>query len=1223
MPRRLGRGLSALLVGLSFSTAVAQTTYYLSANGNDANSGRSADSPFQSLIKVSSLALQPGDAILLRRGDTFRGTLFIRQSGSSASPITLDAYGSGDKPVIAGSSLVTGWTNIGNNTWQASCPGCGSRVTGVYQNSMALPLGRYPNLSDANKGYLTIQSHSGKGQITSQQALSTNWTGAEAVIRSTTWVIDRATITQQNGNTLLINNSSIYEPMNGWGYFIQDHPATLDQAGEWYYNPSSKTIRIYDSQNNPNAQGITATTASEGINLGTSSNVTVRNLKITQTLSAGVLSTGGSGLTLVGNDITNSGENGVYLIGSGSSIVAENNLIQDANNTGFQLGRFPSRYQNFTFRNNTVQRIGLTPGRGSSGDGTYSGLQSICFANSLVEYNVFDQIGYTGVSVSTSSMVRYNHVSNYCLTKTDGGGLYVSNGDRAAMADVHFQNNVVYNGMGAPEGTNVKTTSGAHGIFIDDCSYNVDVSGNSVFHVVGMGIFLRGVYNSTVKDNTCFDNGEEQLKIVANGTCAPRNIINQNNILVSKLPTGVPAAYESNVSDLSNFGQFDYNYYACPFQDQFKIQTVYNPGTGTVGKTLTLGEWQSQYTMDRNSANSPITYKIQTVTQTGATVLSYPFPTNADGWSSYGPYGNDRVEWDNTGKLDGGALKLSFGSSSGKSDAYLLAIGRLGTLRKGQTYQLLLDGIASGANKRLVVYPRQLAGSYSDLGERTTFVLNSTRQSYEAIFTATADEANAVLMVQAYEDGQTAWIDNLVIKEATLSKALNPDDYIKIVYNATGQSSSVSLDGTYRDVKNNVYNNQIALGAYSSAVLLKPLTTTPTPTTLTPIPSAVYLSDLNWTSNTNGYGPVEKDKSNGEAGAGDGRTITLNGTTYAKGLGVHAMSSVTYNLAGQYGSFTTDMGLDDEINSTGCGNVEFQIYLDGVKVYGSGNMNATTATRSVTLNVIGKKILELRVTDGGDGTSCDHGDWAGARLLPIYLSDLNWASATNGFGPAEKDMSNGEANAGDGKTITLNGTTYAKGLGVHANSSLTYNLTGQYASFTTDMGLDDEINSTGCGSVEFQIYLDGVKVYSSGSMNAATATKSVTLDVTGKQTLELRVDGGADGTSCDHGDWAGARLIRVSGGRLAATEEAGTFQAEVYPNPAHETLQVRYWAEKAGDVLLQLVSTSAQPVLQQLHSVVRGENLLSLPVSTLPRGLYILSLMQDQQRITRKVILNK
>jgi hypothetical protein len=61
--------------------------------------------------------------------------------------------------------------------------------------------------------------------------------------------------------------------------------------------------------------------------------------------------------------------------------------------------------------------------------------------------------------------------------------------------------------------------------------------------------------------------------------------------------------------------------------------------------------------------------------------------------------------------------------------------------------------------------------------------------------------------------------------------------------------------------------------------------------------SVVFLSDLTWTSATNGWGPVEKDTSNGSIAAGDGRRITLNGVEYGKGLGVHAPAEITFDLA--------------------------------------------------------------------------------------------------------------------------------------------------------------------------------------------------------------------------------------------------------------------------------------------------------------------------------------
>ena len=50
-----------------------------------------------------------------------------------------------------------------------------------------------------------------------------------------------------------------------------------------------------------------------------------------------------------------------------------------------------------------------------------------------------------------------------------------------------------------------------------------------------------------------------------------------------------------------------------------------------------------------------------------------------------------------------------------------------------------------------------------------------------------------------------------------------------------------------------------------------------------PRPSTHAVSDLPFLSATNGWGPVERDTSNGEQAAGDGRPITINGVQYAKG----------------------------------------------------------------------------------------------------------------------------------------------------------------------------------------------------------------------------------------------------------------------------------------------------------------------------------------------------
>ncbi|WP_441656234.1 PA14 domain-containing protein [Fibrella arboris] len=817
------------LASLSAST-YAQTTYYVASSGNDSNTGRSADAPFQTLAKINTLTLQPGDQVLFRRGDTFRGTLQIRQSGTSAQPISIDAFGSGSKPVLAASLPITNWSNIGGNIWQASASALGSQVTGVYRNGTLLPLGRYPNLDAPNRGYLTIQSHSGHTQLTSQEPVPANFVGGEVVDRPVQWIINRSLITQQNGNTFTVNHPNSYDFSDNWGYFIQSHPATLDQNGEWYYNSGNKTLQLY-STDNPNGQTITATAFSSGISLSFVTNIQVRNLAITQTINTGVLIENGTNITLTGNDITSSGEDGLIARGSGNTILVENNLIEDVNNNGVSI----TGYQNFTFRGNTLRRVGLTPGRGKDGDGTYNGFNTVLTDRVTIENNVVDQIGYNGISFVTSTTVQRNRVSNFCLTKSDGGGLYIWNGNREAMNNVRILSNIVFNGIGAPEGTPGGAYSGANGIFLDDCTTGVEVRDNTVFNTHGLGFFLHGAMTAQFTNNTSFNNGEAQLAVNSrNGGCSPRDNLIQNNVLVSKTAAQLVTKYESHLNDLTSFGAFDNNVYARPFNDEFKIRAVSNPGSGVIGYDLSLAEWQSRYGKDPNSLNSPLTYKPFATTGNGVFKLNNTFGSTNEGWDTYSPYGNGRATWDNANRLDGGSLSISFPSASNQSNSYVLASKDIGAVNQNQVYLLTFDAIASGNGKRAEVFIRQKTGSFRDLDTRSLILVGTIRQHVEVSFMANASEASSIVVFQVNEDGQTLWIDNVQVQEATRT-AQNPDDFIRLEYNDTNQDKTISLNEPYRDARNTLYTSQVTLAPFTSVVLFKNTGDTPPPPPVIPL----------------------------------------------------------------------------------------------------------------------------------------------------------------------------------------------------------------------------------------------------------------------------------------------------------------------------------------------------------------------------------------------------
>src|SRR5213594_4190066 len=138
-----------------------------------------------------------------------------------------------------------------------------------------------------------------------------------------------------------------------------------------------------------------------------------------------------------------------------------------------------------------------------------------------------------------------------------------------------------------------------------------------------------------------------------------------------------------------------------------------------------------------------------------------------------------------------------------------------------------------------------------------------------------------------------------------------------------------------------------------------------------------YLSDQPWTYMANEQGPVERNSSNGGGGAGDGRTLTLNGVPYLRGFGAHAPSAIEFRPDGACQSFTADVGVDDEVGTLG--SVLFQVWGDGQKLYEGGVMTGETPTENVNVSIAGVQSLRLQIV-AVDSTADDHADWANPRV---------------------------------------------------------------------------------------------------------------------------------------------------------------------------------------------------------------------------------------------------
>jgi hypothetical protein len=105
------------LAPLTPASSLAATYFIDTSGGNDTNDGLTEQTAWQTLAKVRSSQFAPGEKVLFKRGERWRGTLKIPSSGTIGMPIVFGAYGDGSPPIIDATALSGGWTTMGNNLY--------------------------------------------------------------------------------------------------------------------------------------------------------------------------------------------------------------------------------------------------------------------------------------------------------------------------------------------------------------------------------------------------------------------------------------------------------------------------------------------------------------------------------------------------------------------------------------------------------------------------------------------------------------------------------------------------------------------------------------------------------------------------------------------------------------------------------------------------------------------------------------------------------------------------------------------------------------------------------------------------------------------------------------------------------------------------------------------------------------------------------------------------
>ena len=574
-------------------------TYYFSSTGGDdsrtAVQARQQATPWRSLGKLNRIfgQLQPGDSVLFKRGDVFYGSIVAGQSGVTGSPIVLAAYGQGEDPIISGFSKLSGWVSGGNGIWQAPCQGCGLGVNMVTIGDTAQAMGRYPN-----SGYLKIQSHTDNTAITDPGlAGGPDWTGADVVIRKNRFIIDRIPIVSQQGSTLTYKKGTYYQPMDNYGYFIQNDIRTLDQPGEWYYDPKQHTMNIYFGAGQPTAK-VLASSIDTLVSIQNRQFLVFEGLNFQGANKDGFFLSGATNITLNRCRVSFSGLDGIKAVQS-NNLTLSNLVVDHSNDNGILLKGAGSMVTDCR-----VTHTGTIPGIAIE-EHSYVGIQ-IDGSNNTVQRSVIDTTGYAGIFFwhSNSSTIQNNSVDYFCFVKDDGGGIYTWSGDIDTVtrrdAGV-ISGNIVLNGITAAGGTDNAHAAIAMGIYLDENSSGVTVRNNTVAHCT-TGIFLQDAHEVTVTGNTVYDNGTQlQIRRPQIKGNPHDNDISNNTAVADRgdqILFGLSSAVPTDVTGFANI--HDNHYLRTGGGGPFFIVDVpqNNKNVQTRGQ---LSDWQAKYGKDANS----------------------------------------------------------------------------------------------------------------------------------------------------------------------------------------------------------------------------------------------------------------------------------------------------------------------------------------------------------------------------------------------------------------------------------------------------------------------------------------------------------------------------------------------------------------------------------------------------------------------------------------------
>lgn len=582
------------IILIAFAFTVKATNYYVSTSGNDSNPGTSQDAPWQSLEKVNSFIPSPGDQILFKRGDAWTGTITVKASGTAGSPITYGAYGTGERPKIYGSEIISGWTKHKGYIYKTTID---TEMEQIFVNNTRQQLARFPKT-----GWLTMDKTNESIHITSSELNGDfNYVGATIIHKPFVYMLKSKEIIAQENTTLTMDSPTGYGLKDGFGFFLCNKLEFVTQAGDWFYDTKTKTLYLWAPNNdNPDNYEIRASTIEHGIYGSHKSYINIENFEISQTKSHGIFMDFSPNLYINNNKIINTDRSGILAWNSSNNTVISNNYVYGCGAIGIYL-----RGTDTQIINNEIHETGRVKNinkriKGSKGNGI-----TLMGKNGIVKYNKIYNSSYLGILLDhTNLTVQYNYIDGACLDLDDGGGIYAYNGHNYQDPGIEgsvISDNIILNVTGNFQGT-TQTYKGGTGIYMDNNIHDVDIERNLISNCA-TGIFTSNGGNMLVDNNTIHNT----MMALTTGPTYDTKYYTNNTIFASNRqatyiwwktnPTYQRLIYDQNVDKLI----VNYNHYYAPYStkqvftnfnsfEEYKAETGYDKNGTFDGTQFTNGE---------------------------------------------------------------------------------------------------------------------------------------------------------------------------------------------------------------------------------------------------------------------------------------------------------------------------------------------------------------------------------------------------------------------------------------------------------------------------------------------------------------------------------------------------------------------------------------------------------------------------------------------------------